>query len=510
MKKIFLIAICCLVLQISSKLLAQDKRGYTFIYGAGGIYAKFSDTSKPITGRYFTPPWNYQILQGHSNICDSATGSTVFICNGMMLWDTLGNLIENGDSLQPPKAYNHNCCPTASGGPQESIILPKGSNGEYYVFISTITDSAYDYYIIGAQNKVPYDLLQYNIVDMNANGGLGKVIQKNIPLLTHVEMCKLGMMACKHANGNDWWLLKQALDTNMIYTFLVTKDSVQLKSIQGFPSPHFGFYDLAGQSAFNNNGSKYAFATGGGFLNNNGAHLFIADFDRCYGIVSNVTEIIVPYDSTLTTLDTVNGPMDSLITGVCFSPNDSFLYVARRYNIYQYDLFEPDSNLRWTRVQSGPDTTQLYFGEYKNLVLGPDGRIYVSKYTCSPFHNSVIDYPNKKGMACGFCKLCLRYDPGPCTSAMPNMPNFNMPKKEPCWPLNQSESGERQGEWVVYPNPAQDKIVIKNAQGKQKILYNAVGQILFTTTKEEMDVSHLPKGLYFVFCEHTAKKVVVE
>jgi hypothetical protein len=503
------ILFCC-VLCYPLRVYTQDKRGYTFVFGGGGIYASFSDTSRPTTARYFTPPWDYDILDGHSNICDSATGKTIFICNGMILWDTLGNVIDNGDSLQPTKIYNYSCCPSSTLTPNGSIILPKGSGGQYYVFIPTITDSAYDYYISGGQNKVPYDLLQYHIVDMNANGGIGKVILKNVPLLTNVEMCKVGMMACKHANGYDWWLLKQALDTNMIYTFLVTKDSVALKQIQGFSTPHFGYYDLAGQSTFNYSGSKYAFATGGGFMNNHGAHLVISDFDRCYGTLSNATEINVPYDSTMTTMDTINGPMDSLITGVCFSPNDSFLYVARRYNIYQYDLYEPDSILRWTRIQAGPDTTQLYFGIYENLVLGPDGRIYVSKYTCSPFHNSVIDHPNRKGMACDFCKLCLRYDPGPCTSAMPNMPNFNMPKKEPCWPLQNQNVKEKVNEWVVYPNPTHNKLIIQQAQGKQKIMYNAIGQVLLTTLNDEIDVSHFPKGLYFISCAHKTKKVLVD
>ncbi len=82
----------------------------------------------------------------------------------------------------------------------------------YYIFTPAITDSNYDYYVVGNQNKVPFDLLQYHIVDMNANGGMGKLIQKNMSLLTNVEMAKVGMMACKHANGYDWWLLKQALN----------------------------------------------------------------------------------------------------------------------------------------------------------------------------------------------------------------------------------------------------------------------------------------------------------
>lgn len=506
-----LIFYCLLLVYTLSALKAstQDKRGNTFVFGAGGIYASFTDTSKPTVGRYYNPPWNYPIMNGHSNISDSATGRSVLICNGMTLWDTLGNVIDSGDSLQPTKMYNQNCCPTASGVTQNSIILPKGSSGKYYVFVSSITDTSYDFYISNpyGDGRFPYNILQYNVVDMNANGGQGKVVQKNISILENKEIFKTGMMACKHANGYDWWLLKQGAKDNTIYIFKVTRDTVLLNTVQSFPLPHFGYYDLAGGSSFNNTGSKYAFATGG-YLSD-GAHLFISDFDRCNGTVGNVAEIKVPYDSTLTIFDSLWNSFDSLITGVCFSPNDSFLYVSRRYNIYQYDLFEPDSSLRWSRIQAGPDTTQSDFSTYNNMVLGPDGRIYISKSDCIPTNNSVIDFPNKKGLACHVCKQCLAYLLGPCTSAMPNMPNFNMLKKEPCWPLDTGNVNTKI-EWSFYPNPANERIVIKNAEGKQKILYNSVGQVLAVSSKSEIDVSKLAKGLYFVKCGNTAKKLLVE
>ncbi|HMT34989.1 MAG TPA: hypothetical protein PKC41_03970, partial [Chitinophagaceae bacterium] len=357
-KSALILFLLCIKFQTLS---SQDKRGNTFIFGGGGIYATCTDTSKPLTGRLFTPPNNYSFLTSASNICDSATGQLLMLSQGMVLYDTSGNIIENGDTLVPSKMYNHNGYPSG-WCTQGSLILPKGSNGLYYIFTPAITDSNYDYYVVGNQNKVPFDLLQYHIVDMNANGGMGKLIQKNMSLLTNVEMAKVGMMACKHANGYDWWLLKQALDTNMVYTFLVTKDTVLLDTIQGFAEPHFGYYDLWGQSCFSNDGSKYAFATGGGYLNNKGAHLFITDFDRCYGILSNIKEIYVPYDSSLTPNDIIFGPYsDSLITGVCFSPNDSFLYVSRRYNLYQFDINQQDTSLSWKLIQHGPDTLYSIF-----------------------------------------------------------------------------------------------------------------------------------------------------
>lgn len=494
--------------------VCQDKRGYNVIYGGNGVIARFDGTSnKPVTGQLFPTPAStsdYVYVAGaHSCISDSAQGNLLFFCNSAILYDTLGHIMENGDSLVPPKIYAHNCCPSQGGVvTQGSIILPKGSSNQYYVFIPTITDSMYDYWFAQPQGKFPYDILQYHIVDMNLNSGMGKVTQKNIKILENVELCKTGMMACKHANGYDWWLLKQGANTNKIYTFLVTKDTVILDTIQTFPKPVFGYYDLTGQSCFNSDGSKYAFASGGGYLNNNGARLFIADFDRCHGILSNVKEIKVPYDSTLTILDSIWQAYDSLITGISFSPNDSFLYVTRRFNLYQYDLFEPDTQLAMVLIQQGPDTVSLQKGQ---LHLGIDNRVYIGQWGGGGvIAKSVINKPNKKGLACDYCRQCIRCDTCDYTQSFANMPNFNMPKKEPCWPLHYQQVNGEHHTWDFYPNPAQQQIVINHAQNKLKILYNMVGQAVVSTTNDIIELRALQRGVYYLFCEGLVKKVIIE
>jgi hypothetical protein len=505
---------------LSSFLLqAQDKRGNTVIFGGGGVFARFNgDTSKPLTGQLFPTPINpndnVYVLGSHSCISDSVNGNILFFTNGSIMYDIFGHIIENGDSLQCSKIYMQNCCPSF-GMPlvQGSIILPKGSNREYYVFIPTITDTSYDYLINNpfGDGRFPFNLLQYHIVDMNANNGLGKVIQKNIPLLENLELNKTGILACKHANGYDWWLLKQGANDNIVYTFLVTKDSVVLDTIQTFPKPIYGYYDGAGQSCFNSDGSKYAFASGGGFANTNGAQLCIYDFDRCYGILSNPKVINVPYDSTLTILDQQWQAYDSLITGIAFSPNDSFLYVARRYNIYQYELNEPDSNLAWYHLQQGIDTTFQYFIEYGQLHTGVDGRIYIGKWGGgSDNTNSLINTPNQKGVNSTFCKKCINVNGSSWYSnSFSNMPNFNMPKKEPCAPLD-TPSFVKKNAWEVYPNPSSSVVFIKNRTGKRKEFYNVVGKLLLSTIKDEINVSSFSKGIYFIKCEGETKKVIVE
>jgi hypothetical protein len=174
-------------------------------------------------------------------------------------------------------------------------------------------------------------------------------------------------------------------------------------------------------------------------------------------------------------------------------------------------LYETDSLLAWYHVKQGPDTTFLQFAEYGQLQLGVDGRIYIGKKGGTGNSNSVIDKPNIKGALCDFCRKCLRMDTTQWyTKSFANMPNFNMPKKEPCWPLhNQQVNGEHHT-WDFYPNPAQQQIVINHAQNKLKILYNMVGQAVVSTTNDIIELRALQRGVYYLFCEGVVKKVIIE
>jgi hypothetical protein len=504
-----LIFLICLISVQTIK--AQNKSAYTWIVGNNASYGVFDGTnSKPQTGSLYqttSPNFPYAFTGGHSNICDSATGKLLFLCNGMQLHDTTGNIIENGDSLVPSKIYLHDVYPN-SGYTQSSLILPKGNNGEYYVFIPTMSDNAYDSCIAGT-TKCPFDLFYYNVVDMNANGGLGKVTIKNKLLLQNHKMNKVMMQACRHANGVDWWLLKQGeYDKNEIIRFLVTKDSIFGPYYQTFAQPQYGFYDLTGQMAFSKDGKKFASVHG------QESKLFMADFDRCSGELSNPKVFNIPIDSTSWAYADSIGYKDSLSGGGGFSPNGQFFYVSKEFNLYQFEYGLSDSTQAWYNLKRGTDTTWNAFEFYGKLGLGHDNRMYIGKVGGGFKQFSVIDYPDLKGSACGFCRKCFRVDNAlGGLNSPPNVPDFNLGADVsllPCWPLSNEELIMKSEEWVVYPNPSNTTLTIKNKKGKKKELYNSVGQMIYSTTKEVIDVSGFSKVIYFIKCEGEVKKVVVE
>jgi hypothetical protein len=494
---------------------AQNKSGYTWIVGANGSYGQFDGSSnKPQVGQLYnsnSPAFPYIYSVGHSNICDSSSGKLLFTCNGMIIYDTTGNIMQNGDSLQPPKIYTQNAYPSA-GISQGSIILPKGANGQYYVFIPTISDSSYTYFVtnVGGGGVVPYDLLRYNVVDMQANAGLGSVVEKNKILLKDAELIKVGMQACKHANGRDWWLIKQGgYGKNELIKYLVTKDSIYGPYTQTFAEPAFEYFDLTGQIAFSPDGTKFASAI------SKNRQLFLADFDRCSGEFSNPQVKYIPIDSSTIPNPLPHYLMDSISYGVCFSPNGNYLYLSKRWNIYQYEYGISDSSLAWVRIKHGPDTTYNAFEYYGHLYRGPDNRIYIGKGGGSFKQMSVLDYPNSKGLACGFCRKCFRIDTaGGGLCSPPNMPDYTLgaDMSKVCWPLSTQQNEVGSEHVVVWPNPSNYKIKVESIKYKDatKYLYNSIGQMVMSTKENVIDVSNIPKGVYYLRVENQVVKVVVE
>jgi hypothetical protein len=350
---------------------------------------------------------------------------------------------------------------------------------------------------------------------MQANGGLGSVIVKNKVLLKDAELMKVGMQACRHANGRDWWLVKQGgYYKNELIKYLVTKDSIYGPYTQTFPEPALEYFDLNGQIAFSPDGKKFASAI------SKNRQFFLADFDRCSGEFSNPQVKYVPLDST-----TIPNPLpqyiiDSGMNGVCFSPNGNYLYITRRYNIYQYEYGQSDSSLAWVRVQHGPDTTYNKFQYYGHMYRGPDGRIYIGNEGGTAKQFSVLDYPNSKGLACGFCRKCFRLDTSAYfgITAPPNMPDYTLgaDMSKVCWPLSSQQYEVGSEHVVVWPNPTSGKLYIKYEIASQSLantkkeLYNSIGQMVLSTKENEIDVSHLANGVYYLKCGIYTRKVVVE
>jgi hypothetical protein len=501
---------CCInsqygiLIGASIALLLLSSRAYSQQRDYDKIWVQGQDVTYTSMFSGAAPPVNLVVAvanrlyftYGNSNICDSA-GNLLLICDGYNLYDKDLNLLEDGDTLVPNRIYARY---GSSPATQSSIILPF-DNGIYRVITPTASDSEMiNYWEQPQKGRALFDLLLYHEVDMSANSGAGKVTKRMIPLLENVQLSKTQMMACRHGNGKDWWLLKQASDTNMIYKFLFTQDRIYGPYVQGFAEPHFSKWDICGQAMFSKDGSKYA-TTIQGFKK-----IFLADFDRCSGVLSNPKVIDVPGQHTHNPFDTAQ--RDSSTCGLSFSPNSRFLYVNSFYGVQQIDLLDTNPATAWTTL-SGPDTTWNWFQQYSNIYPGPDAKLYIGNWNGGCGQMSVINNPDAKGIAAGFCSKCLRF-PGfvfqgdtyfAGVATPPCMPNYHLGPTNPLCNFTSVEASEQDKEFVLYPNPADDLIHIKSAVDGIIQILDYTGRMVASqkvsrNTRATVATSHFTPGIY--------------
>ncbi|MBS1644153.1 MAG: T9SS type A sorting domain-containing protein [Bacteroidetes bacterium] len=497
MKKI--LSIICLLFVHLSASAQTNYHDKVWLQGELMLYrTEFNGANFPING--ISKYWGHVYVDiGQSGIC-KADGTPLLVCNGYNLFDTSLNYIEDGDTLIPKLLYEYYDGFTAYD--QSSIILPF-NNEKYIVVTPTASDKEFvTYWANPSSTRALFDLLLYHEVDMHANGGKGKVVKKAVPLLQDVMLSKTQMMACRHADGKSWWLLKQASDTNMIYKFLFTQDSIYGPFIQSFPEPHFTKWDIGGQAMFSQDGTQYA-TTVQGF-----GKFFIADFDRCSGLLSRPRTIDVPIRSTENPFDT--SEKDVSTCGLAFSPNGRFLYVNGFYTIQQCDLLDNNPNTRWTQL-SGPDTTFRVFQRYSNIYPGPDGRLYISRSDGIGGTMSVINQPDRKGLASEFCRQCLRFPyvffQGQWrtigVTTPPCMPNYHLgAAANPCYPAGVKAPLPKEYTFSLFPNPASQSLRVNYSLPGRLELYDMRGQrvkviaLMPRKGSVQVDVSALSAGVY--------------
>ncbi|MBK8684129.1 MAG: T9SS type A sorting domain-containing protein [Bacteroidetes bacterium] len=204
-----------------------------------------------------------------------------------------------------------------------------------------------------------------------------------------------------------------------------------------------------------------------GLYNHNRADIY--DFNRCDGSINYKQYYMTPMDTSS------YWDWDHKFD-ICFSGNDSLLYMSHQYTIYQIDL--SDTNINNGLFIHGPDTLLDYFPLYHLMGLH---RGFKQTY------NQNLKTP-------------------------PNMANYGLGKDTTkiCWPLSQTESEVRSAEWVVYPNPSSIVFIVQNKHGKKKDLYNVQGELLFSTKEDVIDVKSYAKGIYYLQVEGQVKKVIIE
>ncbi|PJB58825.1 MAG: hypothetical protein CO098_06605, partial [Bacteroidetes bacterium CG_4_9_14_3_um_filter_41_19] len=289
--------------------------------------------------------------EGCATISD-ANGSLLFYTEGTTVWNKNHAIMDNGTGLMGGWSST-----------QSAIIVPKpNSTTLYYVF--TVESQAWT-----------SGLLDYSIVDMSLNGGLGKVITKNVVLHSPVAE---KINAVQHSNGTDIWVVTHERNNDAFCSFLVTASGVNSTPVISNTGAIHGNQSSSyrGHLKISSSGNYLAVAID---LPVNLAEIF--DFDNNTGIVSNpisITGYSSPY-------------------GIEFSPDESRIYFGMEDDVFQFNLLAGSSN---DIINSATNINATSPSAGGAIQLSPDGKIYRTYLNCE--YLGVIDDPNALGTACNY------------------------------------------------------------------------------------------------------------
>ena len=378
MKKILIL----LLVFISIKSVGQNQAANWFFgYGAGLQFDLGANTLTSINGGALSTN------EGCASISD-VFGELLFYTDGTTVWNKLNNVMTNGTDLFGD-----------SSSTQSAIIVPK-PNDDFIYYIFTV-DNGVDGSNYG---------LNYSIVDMSNQNGLGRVITKNVNLLA---TCSEKISAViKDCVTKSIWVITFAsrsgigINYDSFYAYEISDTGINtspvISTFNGISTQ-----EARGYLKLSPDGERLACA-------NMGSGLFLFDFDADTGIVSNQQQL---------NINTSSGTA----YGIEFSPNSQLLYVhssndlqstspsVHRSTLSQFDL--TDENLSLSRITI--DQQQLYRG---GLQLGPDGKIYralSATYNIGLPYLGVINNPNEVGLACNYVHNAIDLSPNESSQGLP-------------------------------------------------------------------------------------------
>ena len=386
-------------------------------------------------------PW---VLHGGSAMISNAEGDLQFYTNGCFVFNHEHQIMDNGEGINPGVVHDDYCDPSVEypwgfpAPPQSTYIVPWPSRPDEYIMIHIDIE-----YVVDPVNY-PGDsgakFMYFTHVDMRENGGLGRVIEKNVVIDTVVREPRLALV--RHGNGLDWWVVNPIANSKEIRYYLITERGIRYTG-NDFIGTVDGRNTLAAdQYTFTPQGDKLL-----RFSIQEGLSIF--DFDRTTGRLSNFDHIPFPQGS----------PNEWGFSGLGISPSGQYAYVGHVLNLYQYDLWAEDIQTTQTHIATLENPDGLFLPPTGELLqLGPDCKLYW--FNNSGVAHHVIHQPDEPGEACQFEQDGLQL-----TTWMfrdkPTFPNFRLgplgdegsPCAGPIVSLSQQPMPVLKY-LAVYPNPA--------------------------------------------------------
>ncbi len=306
-----------------------------------------------------------------ATISDKRTGQLLFFTDGQQVWNSNFQQMPNGDSL----LGGLECAQPVL------IVQQPGSNHIFYVFT---TDNS------GQGSRG----LEYSIVDMDKDNGLGDVIVKNIFLDSSCQKIN----AVYNVANNSFWVLACNYVTNNFMSFKV--DSNGLDTTPVLSPSHVNiilYYQVDGYLKSSADGKSIA------CVFELPPVVGLYNFNETTGQLS--LRAFLPVQTS-----------DGEAFGASFSPDNSKLYISasgvvgfpnNNSEIYQYDVISNDTNaIKSSRITIDSTNTASVFA---GMQMGPNEKLYIASEGKDSI--GVIEQPDSAGKSCDFIldKITLPY-----------------------------------------------------------------------------------------------------
>lgn len=471
MKKILSI----LLLILSTNLSFAQKEGNVWMFGdSAGISFNTIPPHALLNGLAYTGEASSSICDKEGNLLFYAGAKNPVINSYINIWNQNNQIILNGTNLAGLSTIT-----------QGALLIPEPQN-DSIIFLFHIDVTG----------------LYYSKINKKGDSGNGEVINKNT-LLLQTDSITEKLIAVRHANGRDWWIMAHLSGNNTFIKYILQKDTILGPYEQAIGSIHtqFPYSGSQGQMCISKNGDKLACVTFNGIVD-------IYDFDRCSGEITNCKKI---------------GDNFSEFYGCCFSPNNSKFYVitTNEHQNYYPGLFQFDlnaSNIISSKALIFQQNNYLtHFGQ---MHIGIDNRIYIAKgmgWVNSIVDDSinkylgVINFPNLSATLCDFDEFGVYLGGKHAYLGLPNIPNYALGKIEgsECDTIPSDTIKPIEPVLEVYPNPAKDELSIlfhgyEQMQNLDLEIYNILGELVMSRQVESnreptnINISQISSGCYIL------------
>jgi gliding motility-associated-like protein len=336
--------------------------GIWYLGANSGFDFKYDPPKVLLDGKIFNQ-------NGRTSTMTDELGDLQFYTNGDTVWNKNHEIMLNGTELN---LYRNDA-------PITSVIVPHPGDGQlYYIFITTR----------GAHFNTPASAFVYAVVDLSGNNGEGSVIQKNMKL---IDGSTTLLTVTTDAREDSFWVITHGNDDNNFYSYHITGSGISAPVVSAV-GPYYS--QDSWQMKISPDATKLVVTEH--------CQVGIFNFNSSLGIVSNYRR-----------LDVICG------MGVEFSPNSELMYLVGEsiggdhYGyVYQYDVsFDDVNKIADSEIEVGH---RFNYGSLFDLQLAYNGKIYAGSMENTD-SLVVINFPNKKGKACGYdnrgLKIKNRYFP---------------------------------------------------------------------------------------------------